>query len=151
MCSRRAALVALLAVCIASTGPLYGDEAGKKYAYAAGLVEDAAGKMHCMRAAAAMEKWQAKLKIQDWELSLSCSVPREFADVPGFHGATRMNTTARKAEVYVNPLSPRDPEEIVIHELLHIVQRVVVESSSALAEEQAVWMLSMLLYEGRHK
>lgn len=115
----------------------------EKYASAVALVETPENKMKCTRAAVALDGWQERLKVQDWSIELICG---PYENLPGSFGITEILPAPRMARMWINIELDMDPESVVIHELLHLVMQRI---DSRRGEEQTVWMLGQLLYEGR--
>ena len=141
MTLKRLGVVALV---VLAALPLHGEnKPSEKYLPAILAVEPADLKAKCVRAVLALEKWQERLKVQNWDINLTCG---PFERMPGALGITEMNVATRGAHMWINILADRDPEEIVIHELLHLVTKGI---DSERGEEQTVWMLGNLMYDAR--
>ncbi len=64
-----------------------------------------------------LEKWQQNLRLQDWDIRLQ-TVDREWRKT----GDVKVDRDDKKAILLINCYNPtsENPEEIIIHELLHI-------------------------------
>lgn len=64
-----------------------------------------------------LEKWQQNLRLQDWDIRLQ-TVDREWRKT----GDVKVDRDDKKAILLINCCNPtsENPEEIIIHELLHI-------------------------------
>ena len=114
-------------------------------------LQDPTEQHRCLYAVSAAQKWVVKLKLSDWDISLVCGVPKEWADrSEGLHGASQIDAPHRTGIVWFNPKSEKDPELVMIHELTHFVLQQAVESNSLMVQEQAVYLLSELMYKGRN-
>ena len=137
-------VVATVALAILAVLPLHGeDKVAERSLPAVQALEDGTLKLRCAKAALALDRWSKRLKVQNWDIELVCD---EYPQMPGAYGVTEMRHAVRQAKIWINVQTGRDPEEIAIHELLHIVMREA--STSAVGEEQAVWTLTGLLWKG---
>ena len=135
-------IAATVALAILAVLPLHGeDKVAERFLPAIQALEDGTLKLRCTKAALAIDRWSKRLKVQNWEIELVCA---EYPQIPGAYGVTELRHAVRHARIWINVQTGRDPEEIAIHELLHIVMREA--STSAVGEEQAVWTLTALLW-----
>ena len=138
-------LLAIVVLAVLAALPTHGeDRPGEKYISAIAAVEDLELRSRCVKAAVALDRWSKRLKIQNWDIELICG---EYTKMPGAYGATEIYQNSLKANMWINVQADRDSEEVVIHELLHLLFREVI--GSPLGEERATWTLSSLLFEGR--
>ena len=93
-----------------------------------------------------LEKWQKALRLQDWEIHVYCAMPPVVKDTNvGLSGTI---VEQRKAFVFINP-SPsmkEDRDEVVLHELLHILVANDETKHDKTTQEQTVLVLSDLVY-----
>lgn len=142
-------LIALLGFLLLA--PTHGKEeptkAGERYRYAIAGVLEPAQKIRCARAGVHLDIWQQRLKLSDWDIELSC---QPFSNMPGAYGVTEWKVEQRRAKIWVNAQTDKkDPEEVVIHELLHLVIGEMKAADSAMIEEQTVWLLGGIIYYGK--
>lgn len=101
--------------------------------------------------AALVTKWQALLKLRDWRLDVDY-VPNlaapDGAPVYGlcspFVDGKRARISIRDPETPVRGAEIQDPEDTLVHELLHLHFAPLAENTTAgvAAEEQAVWAIT---------
>lgn len=91
------------------------------------------------------EKWQKRLRLQDWHVGISYKRAHEM-DVFGSEGCIDVNEEHRWAKIDIlnpnddwpNRFVPRDTEFTVVHELIHIHFAPLNIEGHNKAEEQAI-------------
>ena len=146
---KRTAGVVLLALLALS--PIHGKEelsnAGERYRYAANGIADAAQKIRCLRTGVHLDIWQSRLKLNDWDIQLSCA---SYSRIPIALGVTEWMPEERRARMWINTESDKkDPEEVVIHELIHLVIGETRVANSVLIDEQTALLIGGMIYKGR--
>ena len=102
--------------------------------------------------------WQERLKLQDWTIQARVCRSFEMSD-PGRQGEIAFWDVQKVARLSVlDPIDfpktgwlPQDPENTIVHELLHVHFRPLSDISTPhleLAEEQAVNAIANALVEG---
>lgn len=97
-------------------------------------------------------KWKPRLLLSGWTINLHCEVP-DISKAPGYenipkgsvlYGTITTEYENMKSELYINMEAP-DKELVVLHELLHLVNRNIWFSKSTLVEEQQLRSLGKLI------
>lgn len=94
-------------------------------------------------------KWWAEvLRIQDWRITLT----RKFEDKwPTTQGSVEPDPFDKTATINVDPRA-QDPELILVHECIHVVQAPIVDlDPGSVAEESVVWTLTGALLSLKRK
>lgn len=94
-------------------------------------------------------KWWAEvLRIQDWRIKLT----RQFEDkYPSTEGSVTTDPFDKTATINVDPRA-QDPELILVHECIHIVQAPIIDlEPGSVAEEVVVWTLAGALVSLKRK
>lgn len=95
-----------------------------------------------------LRKWQRALALMDWKIGLRIVKAEE---IPGKVGEVEYELELREATIYVNA-DEKDPEPIIVHELLHCWTRQIREARRAdLVEEQALEAIGAAILNGRRK
>lgn len=94
-----------------------------------------------------LKKWQTRLRLQDWEIEIECGMTPELWKTN--YGVSATNVAARKSKILVHPLIKDAAlvNEVVLHELLHVMLFNVKEARSESVDEQVVQALSAALIE----
>lgn len=88
-----------------------------------------------------MYEWQAVLSLRDWEIDL---VLEQDEDEPDAHGTVDYDINERTATIHVRP-RVKDPELVLVHELLHLIFAPFTADLTSIYEEQAIESLSKAL------
>ena len=100
-----------------------------------------------------LAKWQAMLRLQDWDITAELQDRKEMDGADGLCGPT---AARRHAVIYIaknagcpKNIVPHDPERTLVHELLHVLfspfELQESESPSGIAQEQVVDQMATLL------
>lgn len=102
----------------------------------------------------ALKRWQKRLGLQDWDITVE--IVRYYRVTDYSLGHIESNHQHRLARVYLK--HPRDVfpgnegsadlEETLVHELLHLWFQHVQEFDNEVAEEQAINAIAGALYNG---
>lgn len=92
--------------------------------------------------------WAAVLRIQDWHVKLT----RQFEDdFPSTEGSVIVDPFDKTGTVNVDPRA-KDPELVLVHECVHIVQAPIIDAKpGGILEESVVWTLAGALVSLKRK
>lgn len=98
-------------------------------------------------------KWQTRLKLNHWDLKLGIVNSGELSDDAGGYAKTDFQYLNAEIQIARND-NKRDLTHMVIHELLHLhlAGLNIIEGTPAhMAEEQAIQILSRVIFDGYEK
>lgn len=136
--------LSIVILAVLSALPIHGEERpSNRHIPAIAAVNLPDNKIKCARAAVALDKWQRLLRLQDWNINLVCGESR-LPDSPMSIGRSYADVAHREGAVWVYLLAESTAlEEIVIHELAHIL---IAEIDSPGRAEQHAMLIGKLLY-----
>jgi len=83
-----------------------------------------------------VEKWQKIFKLQNWKIKVELHKEYEDDELVGNSGYVKLDVADLTARIVVNENSPDPVEEILMHEMLHILLREVTVPLNALFRTQ---------------
>jgi len=132
----------LLAAALVLSGCASGGSLGPKVP-APGIDRQPAGAaVECGALAESLERWRQRLGLRDWGVSFHCEPPPGEAE--NIVGMIQPFFEERTAEVWIRP-DVLEPENVVVHELLHLIFGQSCYDSGELIEEQQLRVLVRLL------
>ena len=83
-----------------------------------------------------VKKWQKLFKLQNWDIKVELHKEYEDDELIGNSGYVKLDVADLTARIVVNENSPDKVEDILMHEMLHILLREVTVTLNALFRTQ---------------
>lgn len=83
-----------------------------------------------------VKEWQRLLKLQNWKISIAFHKVYEDEELVGNSGYVKLDVANLSARIIINENSPDPVDEIIVHEMLHILLRDITKPLNALFRTQ---------------
>jgi len=98
----------------------------------------------CDQADPLVTKWKNKLGIENYQVELRCAAGTDYD--PNLLGGAMVYPETRIVDFYINPrLKPDEIEEVVLHEMLHVLLIHTIKADSNMIHEQSVRTLTKVI------